>query len=55
MTIINDSLFELPEVFSITIELPSGAPTSGIVLEPNVAVITILDDDGKWLWSVHSL
>ena len=47
VTIIDDTQFELSETFNVTIELSFDSPTSGIVVDPAEAVITILDDDGK--------
>ena len=47
VTIIDDSLFELTESFNVTIALSFDSPMTRIIVDPSVAVITILDDDGK--------
>ena len=44
--IIDDSIFELTELFSASLAFP-GAPIPRVSLAPDFAEVTILDDDGQ--------
>ena len=58
VTIINDSVFEVTESFSVSLALPGSIPPR-VTLAPNSAQITILDDDGQFndliLWYMHGI
>ena len=44
--ITGDNIFELTELFSASLAFP-GAPIPRVVLAPDSAEVTILDDDGQ--------
>ncbi len=55
ITIIDDDLFEvLEETFTLVIQLSTSDPDvfsliQRITVDPNSALVTIIDDDSKWL------
>ena len=47
VAIIDDNLYEAAEIFRVRLALGFGSPTSRIIVDPDEAIVTILDDDGK--------
>ena len=46
--IIDDSVTEDVELFSVVLELDTFIPQSGILVQPNVTEISIIDNDGRY-------
>ena len=44
--LVGDNIFELTELFDASLSFP-GAPPSRVILAPDNAEVTILDDDGQ--------
>ena len=47
VSIQNDTVFEIDEVFRTTLQLVNGYDAARVQLQPNEALVTILDNDGK--------
>ena len=47
VTIGNDKLFEIDELFEAMLELVNTNDAGHVLLQPDVAFVTILDDDSK--------
>ena len=48
ISIENDDLLEIDEVFGATLELVNEEDRDGVMLDPAQASVTILDDDGTY-------
>ena len=44
----DDNLLEIDEIFNARLELVNAEDAQGVVLDPQDATVTILDDDGKY-------
>ena len=43
----DDNLFEIDEIFTATLELVDEEDAERLILDPQDAIVTILDDDGR--------
>ena len=51
ITIVNDELFEDDESFSVSLETDDSA----VILSPDTAIVTIVDEDEGSFWTVCAL
>ena len=49
VSIEDDNLLEIDEMFNASLALENGTDADGVVLQSDLAVITILDEDGKYV------
>ena len=49
ITIVNDTLFEDEESFSVSLETDDSA----VILSPDTATITVVDEDEGLFWTIH--
>ena len=50
VTIVDDDLLEIDEVFTASLELVNAVDADRVVLMPASATVTIFDDDCKYKW-----
>ena len=50
VTIVDDDLLEIDEVFTASLELVNAVDADRVVLMPASAPVTIFDDDSKYKW-----
>ena len=53
VSIENDDLLEIDEVFGATLELVNVQDRDGVMLDPAQASVTILDDDGTYNYCAY--
>ena len=48
LSIANDDLLEINEVFTVLLALENSADAARVILQPDSATVAILDDDSKY-------
>ena len=48
VSIVDDNLLEIDEMFNASLALENSTDAAGVVLQSDSAEITILDEDGKY-------